>query len=244
VAVNAASQSLGSPRVDSTGFNSQKWGISPIARIQNLWPTVAYLSCAGSAFTGQNEMRFPWPVLWVLLVIAWWFLFVTSSAAQTFSPGLSKSAAEQKGFTWTKTFEGSGNTDGFRAPQTQPLPTPFRSVQLSTKPDSNLSVLRFTAYSPDRSVESLSPVENIQTLFVSQALLPVAQFWSGRLQLGASESTLHMGNVIVEQGHLGWARSVDLYGISLVYHFGRGAQTGAPTQVWRRMTQFVGAVLY
>jgi hypothetical protein len=192
----------------------------------------------------EYEMRFPRPVLWVLLVFAWWFALVTSSAAQTFSPGLSKSAVEQKGFTWTMTFEGSGNTDGFRAPPAHPLPTAFRAVDLSTKPDANLSVLRFKADSPDRSVESLSPVENNQTLFVSQSLLPVAQFWSGRLQLGASESTLHMGNVNVREGHLGWARSVELYGVSLAFHFGQGAQTGGPTQVWRRMTQFVGAVLY
>jgi hypothetical protein len=197
-----------------------------------------------SAFTGQNEMRFPRPVLWVFLVIAWRFVFATSSAAQTTSLGLPESALEQQGLTWTRTLEGSGNTDGFGAPPAHPLPIVFRSVQLFTKPVANISTLRFKAYSPDRSVESLSPVENNQTLFVSQTLLPLARFWSGRLQLVASESTLHMGNVFVSQGHLGWARSVDLYGVSLAFHFGQGAETGGPTQVWRRMTQFVGAVLY
>jgi hypothetical protein len=132
----------------------------------------------------------------------------------------------------------------FREPPTHPLPTVFRSVQLSTNPVAHRSILPVTAYKPDRSVESLSPVENNQTLFVSQSLLPVVQFWSGRLQLGASESTLHMGNLIVRQGHLGSSRSMDLYGVSLAFHFGRGAQTEGPTQFWRRMTQFVGAVLY
>jgi len=53
------------------------------------------------------------PVLGVFLIIAWCFVFVASSAAQVTSPGLPKSAVEPKGFTWTETFEGSGNTDGF-----------------------------------------------------------------------------------------------------------------------------------
>src|SRR5713226_6183978 len=70
----------------------------------------------------------------------------------------------------------------FRAQPSHPLPTVLRSVQLSTKPVAHLSVLQFTAYSPDRSLESLSPVESNKTLFVSQSLLPVIQFWSGRLQ--------------------------------------------------------------
>jgi len=132
----------------------------------------------------------------------------------------------------------------FRAPPTHPLPPVFRSVQLSTKPVAHLSFLLMTAHSPDRSLDSLSPVVSNETPFGSQALLPVVQFWSGRLQLGASESTFHIGNVIMRQAHLGSSSSVDLYGVSLVYHLGRGAQTQAPTQVWRRMTRFVGAVLY
>jgi hypothetical protein len=204
----------------------------------------AYLSYLDSVFTGQNEMRFLRPVIWAFLVIAWWFVFVTSLAAQSTSPGLPKPTVEQKGYTWTETFEGSANTDGFRVPPAHPLPSVFRSVQLSKKPVANLSHLGFTAYSPDHSVECLSPVETNQTQFVSQALLPVAQFWNGRLQLGASESTLHMGNVIVKQGHLDSSRSMELYGVSLAFYFGRGAQTEASTQVWRGMTRFVGAVLY
>jgi hypothetical protein len=132
----------------------------------------------------------------------------------------------------------------FRAPPPPPLPPVFRSVQLSTKPVAHFSVLLIMAHSPDHSLGSLSPVVSNETLFGSQALLPMVQFWSGRLQLGASESTFHMGNVIMRQPHLGSSGSVGLYGVSLVYHFGRGAQTGAPTQVWRRMARFVGAVLY
>jgi hypothetical protein len=132
----------------------------------------------------------------------------------------------------------------FRAPPTHPLPPAFRSVQLSTRPVTHLSDFLNAAHNPDRSLDGLSPVESNVTLFGSQALLPMVQFWSGRVQLGASESTFHMGNVILRQGHLGSSGSVDLYGVSLVFHFGRGAQTGSPTQIGRRMTRFVGAVLY
>jgi hypothetical protein len=83
----------------------------------------------------------------------------------------------------------------FRAPPTPPLPPVFRSVQLSTNPVAHFSVLLITAHSPDHGLGSLSPVVSNETLFGSQALLPMVQFWSGRLQLGASESTFHMGNV-------------------------------------------------
>jgi len=48
-----------------------------------------------------------------LLVVGWAFLFVRSAAAQAPSSGAPKSAVEQRGFTWTETYEGSGNTDGF-----------------------------------------------------------------------------------------------------------------------------------
>lgn len=130
------------------------------------------------------------------------------------------------------------------APPTHPLPTVFQSVQLSTRPVTHLSDFLNAAHDPDRSLDRLSPVERNKTIFVSQSLLPLVQFWSGRVQLGASISTLHMENFIVSLGHLGSSRSVDHYGVSLAFQFGRGARTGGPTQVWRRMTQLVGAVLY
>ena len=130
------------------------------------------------------------------------------------------------------------------APPTHTLPTVFQSVQLSTRPVTHLSDCLNAAHNPDRSLDRLSPVVSNKTMFVSQSLLPLVQFWSGRLQLGASESTLHMENFIVSLGHLGSSRSVNHYGVSVAFQFGRGAQTGRPTQVWRRMTQLVGAVLY
>ena len=41
------------------------------------------------------------------------FLFAVSSPAQAVPPVAAKTAVEEKGFTWTETYEGSGNTDGF-----------------------------------------------------------------------------------------------------------------------------------
>jgi hypothetical protein len=41
------------------------------------------------------------------------FLLSVSSLAQAVPPVATKTAAEGKGFTWTETYEGSGNTDGF-----------------------------------------------------------------------------------------------------------------------------------
>jgi hypothetical protein len=41
------------------------------------------------------------------------FLLAVSSQAQAVPPVATKTAVEEKGFTWTETYEGSGNTDGF-----------------------------------------------------------------------------------------------------------------------------------
>ena len=49
----------------------------------------------------------------LLATIACSFLLTVSSPAQAAPPGASKMEVEAKGFTWTETYEGSGNTDGF-----------------------------------------------------------------------------------------------------------------------------------
>jgi len=89
------------------------------------------------------------------------------------------------------------------APPTQPLSTVFQSVQLSTRPVTHLSDFPIAAHNPDHSLDRLSPVESNKTIIVSQSLLPLVQFWSGRVQLGASKSTLRMQNFSVSLGHLG-----------------------------------------
>jgi hypothetical protein len=49
----------------------------------------------------------------LLLVVAFPFLLAVSAAAQAQPQGTSKRAVAQKGVTWTETYEGNGNTDGF-----------------------------------------------------------------------------------------------------------------------------------
>jgi hypothetical protein len=46
-------------------------------------------------------------------ILACSFLLSVSSPAQAVPPVATKTAVEEKGFTWTETYEGSGNTDGF-----------------------------------------------------------------------------------------------------------------------------------
>jgi len=104
-------------------------------------------------------------------------------------------------------------------------------------------------------LESLSPVREVKTLFLTQSLLPLVQLWGGRLRLDGFTSTLHVQNVQLgpspagglqdfrplRPGYPGGPRSVDLYGVSLSFHFGRDAQIGRPIQIWRRLARIVGA---
>jgi len=48
-----------------------------------------------------------------LAILAASFLLTVSSPAQAVPPVAAKTTADEKGFTWTETYEGSGNTDGF-----------------------------------------------------------------------------------------------------------------------------------
>jgi hypothetical protein len=48
-----------------------------------------------------------------LLVVALPFLLAVSAASQAIPQGAAKGSVEQQGFTWTETYEGSGNSDGF-----------------------------------------------------------------------------------------------------------------------------------
>jgi len=105
------------------------------------------------------------------------------------------------------------------------------------------------------SLESLSMMRQVKTLFLTESSLPLIQLWGGRLRLDGFTSTLHMQNVQLgpsasggsrdfrpaRQNYRGGPRSVDLYGLSLTFHFGRDAQIGRPTQIWRRVARIVRA---
>jgi hypothetical protein len=103
-------------------------------------------------------------------------------------------------------------------------------------------------------VESLSPMHEVKTLILTQSLLPLVQLWGGRLRLDGFTSTLHMQSVqfgpsaagglrLPQQNYAGGPRSMDLYGVSLSFHFGRDAQVGHPIQAWRSLSRIVATVL-
>jgi hypothetical protein len=125
------------------------------------------------------------------------------------------------------------------------------------KPSAHFSYLFAGAYERDQGLDglkSLSPMHELKTLILTQSLLPLAQLWGGRLRLDGFASTLHMqlgpsaGGGLQDfrpprQSYLGGPRSVDLYGVSLGFHFGRDAQVGHSTQAWRCLPRIVGTVL-
>jgi len=108
------------------------------------------------------------------------------------------------------------------------------------------------------SMDRLSPVEEVKTLFSTQSSLPLVQLWSGRLRLDAFQNSLHIQILqlgplshdgMLDFRRLGLSypdgpRSVHFSGLSLSFHFGGGARTGGPAQAWRRLPRIVGTVLY
>src|SRR6266404_5027861 len=50
------------------------------------------------------------------------------------------------------------------------------------------------AYPRDYSLEHLSPMDEVKTVILTQSSLPLVQFWGGRLQLDAFQSTLRIQN--------------------------------------------------
>jgi hypothetical protein len=101
----------------------------------------------------------------------------------------------------------------------------------------------------------LASMREVKTLFLTQSLLPLVQLWGGRLRLDGFTSRLHMQKVQLgpsaagglldfrpsRQNYPGGPRSVGLYGVSLSFHFGRDAQIGRPTQIWRSLARIVSA---
>jgi|HubBroStandDraft_6_1064221.scaffolds.fasta_scaffold158362_2 hypothetical protein len=143
-------------------------------------------------------------------------------------------------------------------PVSAPLPAAsFQVYQYPKKSPAYFDHVFAGAYERDDSLERLSPTEEVKTLFLTRTSLPLAQFWSGRLRLDGVIGTLNMQNVQLgpsasgglwdfrppRQSYPGGPRSLDLYGVSVSYHFGRGARTGSPPHLWRSLSRFVGSVL-
>ena len=109
------------------------------------------------------------------------------------------------------------------------------------------------AYAPSQNLSALSPMTEVETLFVTQSRLPLMQLWHGRLHFDGFTSELHTQNV--QLGPSGGAglqdfhparqrypcepRSVHLYGLSLSFHFGPTSQTAGSTHIWRRLARIV-----
>jgi hypothetical protein len=145
--------------------------------------------------------------------------------------------------------------------QTVPAPLLAGSLLLPEnleKSAAHLSYAFAEAYERDRGMEgleSLSPMREVKTLFRTQSSLPLVYLWGGRLRFDGFTSTLHMQNLLLgpsaagglqdfrpsRQNYPGELHSVDVYGLSLSFHFGRDAQRGRPMQIWRCLARIVGA---
>jgi hypothetical protein len=139
-------------------------------------------------------------------------------------------------------------------------PLPAASFQLYKYPQKSPAYFNHVfagAYERDDSIERHPPTEVVKTLFLTRTTLPLVQFWSGRLRLDGVIGTLNMQNIQLgpsasgglwdfrppRQSYPGGPRSLDLYGVSVSYHFGRAARTESPPHVWRCLSRFVGSIL-
>jgi hypothetical protein len=107
-----------------------------------------------------------------------------------------------------------------------PLPTLFfRLSQDPEKSNANFSLRFAAAYPRDYRREHFAPMDEVKTLILTQSSLPLVQFWGGRLQLAAFQSTLHIQNGqlgpagnsrLAGQSYPDGLRSVHLSGLSLL----------------------------
>jgi hypothetical protein len=145
-----------------------------------------------------------------------------------------------------------------RAVRAPSLAARFLSPENLGKPVTHFTHLFAGADERGQGLEGLrrlSPMHQVKTLFLTQSMLPLVQLWGGRLRLDGFTSTLYMQNVQLgpsaagglldfrpsRQGYPGGPRSIGLYGVSVSFHFGRDAQVGRPTQIWRCLARMVGA---
>ena len=143
-------------------------------------------------------------------------------------------------------------------PVSAPLPTAsFQLYQNPQKSPAYFDRVFAAAYERNDGIERLPPTETVTTLFFTRTSLSLLQLWSGRLRLDGVIGTLNMQNVQLgpsasgglwdfrppRQSYPGGPRSLDLYGVSLSYHFGQAARTGSPPHLWRSLSRFVGSIL-
>jgi hypothetical protein len=104
------------------------------------------------------------------------------------------------------------------------------------------------------SLEKQFQVEKVDTLFLAQSSLPLAQLWGGRVRFEGFASRLNTQNVQLGPSgaggmqdfrpwrprELGAPPSVHSYGVSMTFHFGHDAQTGRPAQIWQTVAGIFG----
>jgi len=152
--------------------------------------------------------------------------------------------------------------------RTLPAPSPAPSFPPSEIPGKSAARSTYVfarAYRDEQSLEgleglaglqSLWPMREVKTVFLTQSTLPLVQFWGGRLRLDGFRSRIHMQNVQLGPSgggglldfrpprpwYPGGPRSIGLYGVTLSFHFGRDAQIGRPTPIWQRLARIHAAV--
>jgi hypothetical protein len=144
--------------------------------------------------------------------------------------------------------------------QTVSIPLPAASFLRSQDPGKSPAYFGLHvggAYEHYDGLLHLSQMVRVKSLMFTLSGLPLVQFWSGRFQLDAFQSTLRMENMQLglsghggivgfrasRQSYPGGPLSVHSTGLSLSFHFGRDSRTRRPTPAWRRMKQIVGGVL-
>jgi hypothetical protein len=139
--------------------------------------------------------------------------------------------------------------------RTVPAPVPTSSFRPSQDAGRYFEHFSYTFPRPkelNQNLESLSPIHEVKTLFLTQSTLPLLQFGGGHLWLDGFTSTLNMQNVQLgpsaagglldfrpQQAYMVGPRSIQLYGVNLSFHFRRNAQVGRPGPIW----QSVGGLL-
>jgi hypothetical protein len=135
---------------------------------------------------------------------------------------------------------------------------PAASLPLSRDPGESAADFSFSfagASEGGYGLKDIWAIDEVKTSVLTQSSLTLLQLWSGRLQLGAFKSTLHIQNMqLVGNGSIQNSRllrqlcpaappSADLSGLSLSFHFGRNARTEHPAQLWQLLTRMARAVL-
>ena len=140
------------------------------------------------------------------------------------------------------------------------VPTPLLVPSFPLSESTGKSAVHFSyllagAYGRHDSLENLSPVREVKTLFLRQSILPLVQLWGGRLRFDGFTSTLDMQNVELgpsaagglldyrppRQTYPGGPHPVGLRGVTMSFHFGRDAQVGRPTQIWQTLARIARA---